>query len=87
VTSVTGPNEVIDTKLARDSKAGTILQLCVYFYLLGQIAGVRPEFMYVVTPGNDFAPLPYRIDGYATYFRLLERGIGEFIKEPGETNA
>ena len=76
---------VIDTKLARETRAGTILQLCVYSYLLGKMQGVRPENMYVVTPGNDFEPLPYRVDEYAAYFRLLENGIGEFIREPEET--
>lgn len=77
--------EVIDTKLARDTKAGTVLQLCVYSDLLGKVQGVRPELMYVVTPGNDFKPLEYRIDDYAAYFHLLERGIGAFINEPSDT--
>ncbi len=76
--------EVIDTKLARDTKAGTILQLCVYSYLLEKLQGVRPESMYVVTPGTDFEPVEYRIDDYAAYFRLLERGIGQFINDPDD---
>ncbi len=63
--------EVIDTKLARDTKAGTLLQLCVYSYLLGKRQGVRPESMYVVTPGTNFEPVEYRINDYAAYFRLL----------------
>lgn len=77
--------EVIDTKLARDTKAGTILQLCVYSYLLEKIQDVRPERMYVVTPGSDFESLEYRPDDYAAYFRLLERGIDQFISAPEET--
>ena len=48
--------EVIDTKLAHETKAGTILQLCVYSYLLEKLQGVRPEFMHVVTPGADYKP-------------------------------
>ena len=77
--------EVFDTKLARDTRAETILQLCVYSYLLGALQGVRPQRMHVVTPGRDFAPDGYRIDEYAAYFRLLERGIGAFVAEPGDT--
>ena len=77
--------EVFDTKLARDTRAETILQLCVYSYLLGKLQGVRPRQMHVVTPGRDFAPERYRVDEYAAYFRLLERGIGAFVAEPGDT--
>jgi len=77
--------EVIDTKLARDTKAGTILQLCVYSYLLERLQGARPRYMHVVTPGEDFEELRYRIDDYAAYYRLLESGIGEFIATPSET--
>ena len=77
--------EVIDTKLARDTRAETILQLCVYSRLLHTLQGVWPVFMHVVIPGNGFAPLSYRVDDYAAYFRLLERGIREFIANPGDT--
>ena len=77
--------EVTDTKLARDTKGGTILQLCVYSYLLGKLQGCRPELMHVVTPGNDFAPLPYRLEDYSAYFRLMEKGVGNFIQAPTET--
>ena len=77
--------EVTDTKLARDTKAGTILQLCVYSWLLAKLQGHRPEWMHVVTPGNDFTPIPYRLDDYSAYVRLLEKGIGNFVASPGET--
>ena len=77
--------EVFDTKLARETKAETILQLCVYSHLLGTLQRTRPQKMHVVTPGTDFEPESYRIDEYAAYFRLLERGIGAFVGEPGDT--
>lgn len=77
--------EVTDTKLARDTKAGTILQLCVYSYLLEKLQGRRPETMYVVTPGNDFTPIPYRLEDYGAYVRLLEKGIAGFIQKPRDT--
>ena len=77
--------EAYDTKLARETKAGTILQLCVYSHLLEQIQGTRPVHMHVVTPGTHFAPESYRIDDYGAYFRLLERGIDEFLAQPAAT--
>ena len=77
--------EVLDTKLARETKAGTILQLCVYSHLVGSMQGTRPDYMHVVTPGTGFVPVPYRVDEYAAYFRLLEQGILKFLRDPGPT--
>ena len=60
--------EVSDTKLARETKAGTILQLGLYSEMLASAQGVRPERFFVVTPlGTE----TYRIDDYAAYFRLV----------------
>ena len=42
--------EIIDTKLARETKGGTVLQLCLYADLLGEAQGVAPEYVYVVAP-------------------------------------
>jgi predicted RecB family nuclease len=77
--------EACDAKLARETKAGTILQLCVYSYLLERIQGTRPVHMHVVAPGSDFTPETYRIDDYGAYFRLLERDIDDFLAKPGAT--
>ena len=77
--------EAHDTKLARDTRAGTLLQLGVYSVLLGRLQGQRPDFMHVVTPGRDWQPLRYRIDDFGAYFRLLEHGIAEFLTEPPAT--
>jgi predicted RecB family nuclease len=77
--------EACDTKLARETKAGTILQLCVYSYLLEQVQGARPAHMHVVTPGTDFVPETHRVDDYGAYFRLLERGIDAFLATPEAT--
>jgi predicted RecB family nuclease len=41
---------VIDTKLAAETRAGTILQLCLYSDLVRQVQGTLPEHMLVVTP-------------------------------------
>lgn len=77
--------EAQDTKLARSTRAGTILQLCVYTLLLEELQGVQPEFMHVVAPGRDWRPEVYRVDEYAAYFRLLRRGIGRFAEQPEDT--
>ena len=73
--------EVIDTKLARETKGGTVLQLCLYAELVAAVQGVRPKFSYVVAPWSDFAPQAFRMDDYLAYYRRvrdsLEIAIGE----------
>ena len=44
----------------RITKAGTILQLCVYTDMLGRLQGLTPEHMHVVKPGGDFEPETFR---------------------------
>ncbi|MES9822720.1 MAG: TM0106 family RecB-like putative nuclease, partial [Candidatus Thiodiazotropha sp.] len=77
--------EVVDTKLARDTRASTVLQLCVYTHLLGKLQGTRPALMHVVMPGVGYEPETYRADDYGAYFRLLERGLEAFVEVPDET--
>ena len=77
--------EVYDTKLARDTRAATILQLCVYSRLLERIQGSRPARMHVVTPGRDFKSLEYRVDDYGAYFRLLAGQMDTFLADPAAT--
>ncbi|MDX2505739.1 MAG: TM0106 family RecB-like putative nuclease [Gammaproteobacteria bacterium] len=76
--------EVYDTKLARETKAGTILQLCLYSDLLTMAQGVQPEYMYVVTPWSDFEPQQYRYADYAAYFRKVKRGLKDYISSEDE---
>ena len=77
--------EVYDTKLARDTRAATILQLCVYSYLLEKIQGVLPVHMHVVTPGRNFEPQIYRVEDYGAYFRLLVGQMDSFLGDHGST--
>ena len=77
--------EPFDTKLARETKAGTILQLCVYAHLLEKIQGTRPASMHVVPPGTGFEQVSYRVDDFGAYFRLLEHSIDEFLTQPAKT--
>lgn len=67
--------EPVDTKLARETKAAAILQLCLYADLLTQVQGLAPAHMYVVAPWSDFAPQRYRFADYAAYFRQVKRGL------------
>jgi uncharacterized protein len=64
--------EVADTKLARETKATTILQLSLYSELLGKIQGTMPEFLWVVPPGEGFAGEKYRVAEYAAYYRYVK---------------
>ena len=63
--------EVYDTKLARETKAGTILQLSLYSQLLAAAQGVSPNAFYVVTPTSGRTIEKYPADDYAAYFRSV----------------
>src|SRR5262245_51927552 len=65
--------EVTDAKLATETRAGTILQLCVYSTLLEQLQGRSPQLAHVVAPHHKFAPESYRLDDYSAYYRLVKR--------------
>lgn len=64
--------EIIDTKLARETKGGTVLQLCLYADLLAAMQGCAPEHIYVVAPWSDFEPQEFRFADYAAYFRRVK---------------
>jgi predicted RecB family nuclease len=67
--------EVFDCKLARETKAATILQLALYSDLLGEIQGAAPEMMHVVVPGRNFEPESYRLAEYAAYYRHVRKRL------------
>lgn len=73
--------EAYDCKLARETKATTILQLSFYSELLGQIQGATPEsspeFMHVVVPGLQFQIQAYRVAEYAAYYRYVKTQLEE----------
>jgi predicted RecB family nuclease len=73
--------EVADTKLARETKATTILQLSLYSELLGKIQGTMPEFLWVVPPGTGFAGEKYRVTEYAAYYRYVRKRLLETVGE------
>jgi predicted RecB family nuclease len=68
--------EVLDTKLSRETRGGTILQLCVYTDLLTQALGEAvPDYFHVVTP---LASEAYRFSEYGSYYRFIKSRFVEF---------
>src|SRR6267142_1851943 len=67
--------EVIDTKLARETKGATVLQLSLYSDLVAAAQGRMPEHMYVVTPGSGFEPECYRTADFGAYYRRVKSGF------------
>lgn len=65
--------EVIDTKLARETKGGSVLQLCLYADLLSHTQGIEPENLYIVSPWSDYEPQRFRFPEFAAYFRRVKR--------------
>ena len=66
---------MLDAKLARETRAGTVLQLCLYSHLVADIQGVLPEHMHVIVPGDDFEPLTFRVHDFLAYHRLVQRQL------------
>jgi uncharacterized protein len=77
--------EVYDCKLARETKAATILQLSLYSELLDTVQGLLPESMYVVPPGETFFPEQYRVLDYAAYYRYVKARLESAVGDDGGT--
>ncbi|WP_292124982.1 TM0106 family RecB-like putative nuclease, partial [Mesorhizobium sp.] len=73
--------EVLDTKLARETKAGTVLQLCLYSDLLERAQGLAPDYMHVVAPWSDFVPQTFRFADYAAYYRQAKRRFEQSLEQ------
>lgn len=68
--------EVHDTKLSRETRGGTILQLCVYSHVIGAWQGRTPDVLRVVTP---IAIEAYRVDDFAAFYRQLVAEYRAFV--------
>ncbi len=64
--------EVVETKLARSTKATALVQLCFYSDLLARIQGVEPKWMHVVLGGTS-NPERFQVQRYIAYFRKVRR--------------
>lgn len=74
--------EVQDTKLALNTKAATILQLCLYTDLLTEVQGAAPERFHVIKPVGDFEPESFRFDDFKAYYRLAKKNFESTISGP-----
>ena len=79
--------EISDTKLARETHAGAILQLGLYSSMLETVQGFTPERFRVVTPGPDFPTHTFRVNEYAAYVRLVRRQLTTAIAQGAEVVA
>lgn len=77
--------EPADTKLARETKGGAVLQLCLYSELLSFVQGVAPEGMHIITPWSGFVPETYRYADCAAYFRKVRASLRQTVDQPDET--
>ncbi len=74
--------EAHDTKLARETRAGAILQLCVYTELLAALQGRTPDHFHIVTPAASHT---YRVSDVGAYYRLVRsRLLRTTNQEPAE---
>lgn len=73
--------EVADTKLARETRGGTVLQLALYSDLLAAAQGAVPEFFHVVTPDPANPIQTYRVQEFAAYFRLIRAQLEATISQ------
>ena len=74
--------EPVETKLAKETRGTTVLQLCLYADLLAELQGAAPELLHVVVPGKDFAPETYRFDEFRDYFRRMQRNFEGSVALP-----
>jgi uncharacterized protein len=76
--------EVYDTKLARETRGGTILQLVVYSELVGHVQGVLPDHFHVVTPDPATPIHTFRIHDFAAYVRLIRGQLVEALQREAQ---
>jgi predicted RecB family nuclease len=74
--------EVYDTKLSQTTRAGAILQLCLYTDLLETIQGAPALKMYVVKPSDDFKPEDYFYSEFQAYYKLVKKNLEQIMAGP-----
>lgn len=74
--------EVWDTKLASNTKAGTLLQIGLYTQQLAVLQGAVPEFMGVIKPhGKEM----FRYHDYDAYIRLVQQRLEKALTTDTDT--
>lgn len=74
--------EVTDTKLARETKGNTVLQLSLYSGLLAAVQQKVPELAHVVTAGTEYLPEAHRVADFAAFYRRVRRSLETFAAMP-----
>ncbi len=72
--------EPLETKLARSTKAGALVQLCFYADLLSQIQGVQPDCVRTFL-GSGTEAEKYHLEQYIAYFRKVKRDFEAAYKQ------
>src|SRR5208282_1538314 len=76
--------EVVETKLARSTKATALVQLCFYSDLLSRIQGLEPKKMHVVL-GGTASPEQFQVQRYIAYFRKVRSEFEKAWKSEADT--
>ena len=72
--------EIVDTKLARSSRAKFLLQLCLYSELLAEVQGVMPRRMHIVL--GDGRKETFHVDDYLRYHRQMKQRFLMWVNAP-----
>lgn len=73
--------EPVDTKLAKETKGGTVLQLSLYSDLLAAVQKKVPEFSHVITPETGYEPETYRTTDYSAYYRRVRTSLEQSVDQ------
>jgi predicted RecB family nuclease len=72
--------EVVDTKLSRETKGGTVLQLSLYCELVGGAQGTIPQWSHVIAPWADYQPQSFRNADFAAYYRRVKASLQKAVQ-------
>ena len=76
--------EIADTKLAHETKAGALIQLCLYADLLAGIQGRRSESVHVALGGSERRVEAYRVADYFAYYQALKSRFEQAVAPAAE---
>jgi uncharacterized protein len=74
--------EVADTKLARHTKAGALLQVCVYSELLAAIQGRLPEQVHIALGGAARRTETFRLADFFVYYQQVRERFERVALSP-----
>ena len=80
--------EIHEAKLATETRAGAVLQLCGYAALLAEVQGCAPPRLRIVAPSDGAEPFRFddhRFDEYAAVYRLLRADLEAAVAAPVAT--